>query len=104
MPLEPNEPVVDGDARRERVRDCEGLLDELIEAERLCDSVLLLDTLVVGEGTARTPERVALLDRLRDAVLLLDTLVVGEGTARLPEPVALLETLAERLTELLRDA
>lgn len=75
MPLEPNEPVVDGDARRERVRDCEGLLDELIEAERL-----------------------------RDSVLLLDTLVVGEGTARLPEPVALLETLAERLTELLRDA
>ena len=41
MPLEPNKPVLDGDATRERVSDGERLLDELLErlAERLTEGM-----------------------------------------------------------------
>ena len=64
MPLEPNEPDLDGDAIGDRVGDCVRLLDVVIEAERLREAVLLLDAVLVAEATAREKEREGLLDRL----------------------------------------
>jgi hypothetical protein len=107
VPLEPNEPVLDGDAIRDRVRDRVRLLDLVIEAERL------RDTLLLAEGATRERERVELLETLllaegttreRERVELLETLLLAEGTNRERERVELLETLAERLPDLLREA
>jgi hypothetical protein len=60
VPVEPNEPVLDGDAIRDRVRDRVRLLDLVIEAERL------RETLLLAEGTTRERERVELLETLAE--------------------------------------
>lgn len=60
MPLEPNEPDLDGDAIRDRVRDRVRLLDLVIEAERLRETLLLV------ESTTRERERVELLKTLAE--------------------------------------